>query len=164
MNGPERPGPMAHAVAVSIDAAAAIRNAHSWFETNSGWAPPDPDTLAEWLADGMCRSPDGCVVAPAGWCAHGLGSWWLILAEADDKTGTGRQPGLGLAVPSPSRLDPNRPDFAVIMSAHKGATERGEPGYPDPTTGLFVMTATYLWERGSCCEQTCRHCPYLGAS
>lgn len=75
---------MAHAGEVSIDAAEAIRNAHRWFEGNSGWAPPDPDTLAEWLADGMCRCPDGCIVAPAGWCGHGLASWLLILAEADD--------------------------------------------------------------------------------
>jgi hypothetical protein len=33
-------------------------NAHSWFEYNSGWAPPDDDTLAEWTADGVSRSPD----------------------------------------------------------------------------------------------------------
>ena len=33
-------------------AAEAIRNAHAWFEVNSGWAPPDHDTLREWVADG----------------------------------------------------------------------------------------------------------------
>ena len=52
-----------------------------WFENNSGWAPPDPDTLAEWLADGVCRAPDECLVEPEGWCEHGLASWWLILDE-----------------------------------------------------------------------------------
>jgi hypothetical protein len=57
----------------------AVRNAHAWFEVNSGWAPPDPDTLAEWRADGVCRAPDDCLVVPDGWCAHGLASWWLIL-------------------------------------------------------------------------------------
>ena len=31
-------------------AAEAVRNAHLWFEVNSGWAPPDDLTLAEWLA------------------------------------------------------------------------------------------------------------------
>ena len=41
----------------------AIRNAHAWFEVNSGWAPPDEDNLAEWVADGVCRCPDECVVA-----------------------------------------------------------------------------------------------------
>jgi hypothetical protein len=35
--------------------------------------------LAEWLADGVCRCPDECLVAPEGWCEHGLASWWLIL-------------------------------------------------------------------------------------
>jgi hypothetical protein len=57
----------------------AVRNAHAWFEVNSGWAPPDEDTLAEWLADGVCRCPDDCLVTPTGWCRHGLASWHLIL-------------------------------------------------------------------------------------
>jgi len=62
-------------------AAEAVRNAHEWFEVNSGWAPPDDLTLAEWLADGMCRAPDDCFVDPDGWCRHGLASWWLILED-----------------------------------------------------------------------------------
>ena len=33
-------------------------------------------------------------------------------------------------------------------------------GYFDPTTGLFVMTALTLAAR-PCCEQGCRHCPWL---
>lgn len=60
-------------------AAWAVRNAHDWFEVNSGWAPPDDDTLAEWVADGVCRCPDECLVAPERWCGHGLASWWLVL-------------------------------------------------------------------------------------
>lgn len=64
-----------------VDAALAVRNAHAWFESNSGWAPPDDDTLAEWVADGVCRCPDECLVSPDGWCEHGLASWWLILAD-----------------------------------------------------------------------------------
>ena len=62
----------------------AIRNAHEWFEVNSGWAPPDEDELAEWLADGVCKSPDDCRVSPEGWCRHGLASWWLILRELEN--------------------------------------------------------------------------------
>jgi hypothetical protein len=46
---------------------------------NSGWAPPTDETLAEWLADGVCRCPDECLVMPDGCCKHGLASWWLIL-------------------------------------------------------------------------------------
>jgi hypothetical protein len=57
----------------------AIRNAHEWFEHNSGWAPPDEDELAEWVADGVCRCPDDCLVAPLEHCEHGLASWWVIL-------------------------------------------------------------------------------------
>lgn len=59
--------------------AEAVRNAHEWFEDHSGWAPPDPDTLDEWLADGVCRAPDECLVTPEGWCEHRLASWALIL-------------------------------------------------------------------------------------
>ena len=62
-----------------MDAAIAVRNAHEWFEANSGWAPPEPDTIAEWAADGVCRCPDECLVAPNEWCEHGLASWALIL-------------------------------------------------------------------------------------
>ena len=62
-----------------MDQAEAVANAHAWFEWNSGWAPPDDDTLDEWVADGVCRCPDECLVAPDAWCEHGLASWWLIL-------------------------------------------------------------------------------------
>jgi hypothetical protein len=68
----------------AIDAVAAVRNAHDWFEVNSGWAPPDEDTLAEWLADGVCRCPDECLVGPDEWCEHGLASWALVLAALDE--------------------------------------------------------------------------------
>lgn len=63
-----------------VTGADAVRNAHAWFEVNSGWAPPAEDTLAEWVADGVCRCPDECLVTPDGWCEHGLASWRLILA------------------------------------------------------------------------------------
>lgn len=65
------------------DADEAIRNAYDWFEVNSGWAPPDADTLRDWVGDGVCRSPDNCLVTPEGWCPHGLASWHLILRSID---------------------------------------------------------------------------------
>ena len=46
-------------------------------------AQPDDDNLAEWVADGVCRCPDECIVAPDGWCEHGLASWWLIVQSLD---------------------------------------------------------------------------------
>ena len=49
---------------------------------------------------------------------------------------------------------------AEIAAAHDAAIARGEAGYMDPITGLFVLTAAYLKERGTCCDQGCRHCPY----
>ena len=59
-----------------------------------------------------------------------------------------------LAVPDPARLDPARPDYAAVLAAHARALDAGEDGYLDPATG-------YLWDRGSCCDSGCRHCPYL---
>ena len=69
---------------MTTDAAAAIANAHTWFEVNSGWAPPDVEGHAEWLAEGVYRSPDGCPVEPDGLCEHGLASWGLILSALDE--------------------------------------------------------------------------------
>lgn len=66
-----------------------------------------------------------------------------------------------LAVPDPGRLDPGRPDYQAILAAHSRALEAGEDGYLDPATGWWSFTAAYLWERGSCCDSGCRHCPYV---
>jgi hypothetical protein len=66
-----------------------------------------------------------------------------------------------LLVPDPGRLDPGRPDHAAILAAHARALQAGEDGYLDPATGLFVLTAAFLWARGSCCNSGCRHCPYV---
>jgi hypothetical protein len=79
-------------IRVTTETAAAVCNAHAWFEVNSGWAPPDDDTLAEWIEDGVCRCPDECLVTPDSWCQHGLASWWLILTSLDESNrarGTG---------------------------------------------------------------------------
>jgi hypothetical protein len=66
-----------------------------------------------------------------------------------------------LLVPHPDRLDPQRSDYEAILAAHRDAVDGGEPGYLDPSTGLFVMTAAELDRRGTCCDQGCRHCPYV---
>lgn len=34
--------------------------------TAEQWAPPDEDELVEWIADGVCRCPDDCLVRPDG--------------------------------------------------------------------------------------------------
>jgi len=48
----------------------------------------------------------------------------------------------------------------AAQAAHDRAESRGLSGYVDPDSGLFVMTATYLRDRGYCCNSGCRHCPY----
>ena len=70
---------------LNVAAAAAVDRTHEWFHHNSGWAPPDEDTLADWLADDVCRAPDECLVAPRSWCEHGLASWLLVLETIDDR-------------------------------------------------------------------------------
>lgn len=47
-----------------------------------------------------------------------------------------------------------------VRAAHAAAEADGQAGYLDPSTGLFVLTATYLRDRGTCCGNGCRHCPY----
>lgn len=49
---------------------------------------------------------------------------------------------------------------ARTQQAHDAACAAGSPGYTDPYSGLFVMTADYLRGRGWCCGNGCRHCPY----
>jgi hypothetical protein len=149
--------PILHAVV--IGPAEAIRRTHAWFEGNSGWSPPDVDTLADWVSDGVCRCPDDCLVAPADCCPHGLASWWLVLRTLDRPDGAAPLPPVRL-VPRPDRLDPRHSGYVAVMDAHHLALLDGDGGYLDPTSGLFVQTARTLWDRGACCEQGCRHCPF----
>lgn len=66
-----------------------------------------------------------------------------------------------LGEPHPSRLPDTHPARAAVLAAHDAALASGEPGYTDPVSGLFVLTAAYLAERGTCCDSGCRHCPYV---
>jgi Family of unknown function (DUF5522) len=138
---------------------AAITATHEWFDRHSGWAPPDRGTIDEWLADGLCRCPDDCQVTPSAACPHGLASWWLVLMALDRPDGPEPLAPVRL-VPHPDRLDPGRPDYVEVMEAHHRALLRGLPGYTDPASGLFALTARTLWDRGQCCGSGCRHCPW----
>ncbi len=65
--------------------------------------------------------------------------------------------------PHAQRLAPTHRLRSEILAAHRAAIERGVPTYRDPLSGLAVLTADTLAERGYCCGSGCRHCPYLGA-
>ncbi|RHZ50115.1 hypothetical protein Glove_505g13 [Diversispora epigaea] len=43
---------------------------------------------------------------------------------------------------------------------HKKAIQNNEKTYIDPETSYLVMTELYHKERGYCCGNNCRHCPY----
>jgi Family of unknown function (DUF5522) len=66
-----------------------------------------------------------------------------------------------LSEPHPDRLAPDHPSRTRILAAHDAASASGQPGYPDPLTGLFVFTAATLAATGKCCRSGCRHCPFL---
>jgi integral membrane protein len=64
-----------------------------------------------------------------------------------------------LTEPHPARLPAPTPRREEILAVHAAALEAGEAGYADPATGLFVLTAAFLADRGTCCGRGCRHCP-----
>ncbi|MEK9810038.1 MAG: DUF5522 domain-containing protein [Candidatus Nanopelagicales bacterium] len=66
-----------------------------------------------------------------------------------------------LETPHPARLPASHPTYDEILVRHAEAMRIGQAGYPDPVTGLFVMTAETHATRGWCCQRGCRHCPYL---
>lgn len=66
-----------------------------------------------------------------------------------------------ILVPHPDRLSPDHPRYDDILAAHAAACARDDDGYVDPATGFWVFTARFLDERGHCCEQGCRHCPWI---
>jgi hypothetical protein len=46
------------------------------------------------------------------------------------------------------------------LESYRRAVEAGQDTYRDPATGYFVMTELVLRERGTCCGNGCRHCPF----
>ena len=69
--------------------------------------------------------------------------------------------GRPLTEPATSRLPSGHPRRTEILSAHAAALGAAAAGYVDPDTGLFVLTAAWLAARGTCCDNGCRHCPYV---
>lgn len=66
-----------------------------------------------------------------------------------------------LTQPHHTRVDAGHPLHHELLARHARALEAGEAGYLDPVSGLFVLTAGFLAERGTCCDRGCRHCPYV---
>jgi hypothetical protein len=64
------------------------------------------------------------------------------------------------ALPLPQRLSDNHPRRTEILARHNSAVIEGKPTYADPSSGLSVMTARFLADRGYCCTSGCRHCPF----
>ncbi len=66
----------------------------------------------------------------------------------------------GLSTPLTERFHRDMPGFNLSMAAHADALHAGEDYYIDPQTGLLVMSSQFLADRGPCCGNSCRHCPF----
>ena len=66
-----------------------------------------------------------------------------------------------LTDPHPDRLPIGYPFRDDALERHRTALLEGDAGYADPETGLFVLTAQFHADRGHCCGNGCRHCPYV---
>ncbi len=53
-------------------------------------------------------------------------------------------------------------DKPSVTELHARACARRQATYVDPTTRYDVFTADFLRQRGYCCGNGCRHCPYPG--
>jgi hypothetical protein len=68
-----------------------------------------------------------------------------------------------LSQPALSRLPLDTARRDEIVAAHDAALADDAAGYLDPVSGLFVLSAKFLADRGFCCDRGCRHCPYTEA-
>jgi hypothetical protein len=66
-----------------------------------------------------------------------------------------------LTEPAQARLPLDTPHREQLLQAHEQAMAAGQSMYVDPVTGLSVLTARFLADRGWCCGRGCRHCPYV---
>ncbi len=53
-----------------------------------------------------------------------------------------------------------RPLHPDVVRAHDEAVAKGLDFYIDPHNKLLVMTRLHHENRGHCCKNGCRHCPY----
>lgn len=79
------------------------------------------------------------------------------------RRGVGRPPA-ARRTPLTTRLDPDHVRYAAVLAAHDAAVAAGAALYADPISGYAVFTADALWQRGTCCESGCRHCPYAAGT
>jgi len=56
--------------------------------------------------------------------------------------------------------DPEKALAARIAALHEQACSQGERFYLDPVTQYWVTTRCAHLERGYCCGNGCRHCPW----
>jgi hypothetical protein len=68
-----------------------------------------------------------------------------------------------LISPSEKRLKLDDPFREQILALHSEAMNQDLDEYKDPKTGFQVLTAKFHADRGFCCDQLCRHCPYLSS-
>jgi hypothetical protein len=53
-----------------------------------------------------------------------------------------------------------KPALVSFEELHQKAVQDKQDYYVDSATGYLVMTSFFLKNRGYCCDNKCRHCPY----
>ena len=69
-----------------------------------------------------------------------------------------------IAFPSQRRFDYRDPWANARIKEHLKAMVAHQDGYIDPKDGRFVLNALVHLARGYCCNNLCRHCPYVGGA
>ncbi|XP_078075469.1 uncharacterized protein C1orf53 homolog [Mustelus asterias] len=100
----------------------------------------------------LCMSPasGGCKVSPGCGCR-------LSGGEALGSPGEGQQPSAASEPREAAELTALEKEIAA---SHRQACKAGQQTYVDPESGYLVLTRLAHLQRGECCGQACRHCPY----
>ncbi|XP_038045772.1 uncharacterized protein LOC119720228 [Patiria miniata] len=79
---------------------------------------------------------------------------------SDERKSGGGMPLSSLVEDEAVEFDKLTADEKEIYRLHKGACQAGQSSYIDPSTGYIVLTQSEHIDRGKCCGNCCRHCPY----
>ena len=125
-------------------------------DANTYYARPSPSLAPGAALAARCAYADQPAVVTT---LEGLGflppaSAWIRL---EPFSAEGLQP---CAVLEPPESVETEVDIEDCWKAHSKAVAAGEQSYDDPDTGYFVFSELAHKQRGACCGNGCRHCPY----
>ncbi|KAI9324539.1 hypothetical protein DFJ73DRAFT_872205, partial [Zopfochytrium polystomum] len=94
--------------------------------------------------------------------SHPTSSTFTIIEMSEPTTARSKKPQIDDV--EDTRTPPPKEPPAIVqppwVRVHAEAVEREEATYKDPATGYTVFTSKLHLDRGYCCGNACRHCPY----